>query len=126
MNRRQLLKCAASMPLVGAAEGFDLYAASANAPAMIKPKRLTPGDAIAVIAPASGLKADEFDTALKKLAGLGFKPRVGKFARKRNDIFSGTDAERLHDLHWAFADPEIRGIWCIRGGDGAPRLLPEV
>jgi muramoyltetrapeptide carboxypeptidase len=79
-----------------------------------------------VIAPASGLKPDAFDRALQKLTGLGFKPKVGRYARGQRGLFSGTEAERLHDLHWAFADPEVRGVWCVRGGDGAPRLLPDI
>lgn len=125
MERRQLLRCAAALPFLGQV-ATDGHAAAPTAMPLIKPQRLAPGDTIAVIAPSSGLKPEAFEVALKRIEGLGFKPRIGKYARGQNDIFSGTDAERLHDLHWAFADPETRGIWCIRGGDGAPRLLPDV
>ena len=34
------------------------------------------------------------------------------------------DAARAKDLQDAFADPDIRGIICLRGGYGAGRILP--
>ncbi len=99
---------------------------ASSAEPLLKPKRLSKGDTIGVIAPSSGLKPEAFDQALQKLESLGFKTKVGKFARETRGLFSGTEAERLHDLHWAFADPDIRAVWCVRGGDGAPRLLPDL
>lgn len=95
-------------------------------PKMIKPKRLRPGDTIAIIAPASGATPEAFERALANVATLGLKAKVGKYARGSRDFLSGTDAERLHDLHWAFEDAEVNGVWCVRGGSGAPRLLPEI
>ncbi|MEO6759161.1 MAG: LD-carboxypeptidase, partial [Saprospiraceae bacterium] len=37
-----------------------------------------------------------------------------------------TDAQRLADLHQAFADPEVEAVWCLRGGYGCSRLLPQL
>lgn len=93
---------------------------------MIKPKRLSAGGTVGVIAPSSGVSVDAFDKALASLAGLGFKTKVGKFARGSSGFLSGSDKERLHDLHWAFSDPAVDAVWCVRGGSGAPRLLPNV
>jgi muramoyltetrapeptide carboxypeptidase len=126
MNRRDLLKAAATLPLVSLPLQSQSAPTPARAPELIKPPRLAPGDTIAVIAPASGLKPDSFDRALQKLESLGFKTKVGRNARGNRGLFSGTEAERLADLHWAFGDPEVRGIWCVRGGDGAPRILPDL
>lgn len=93
---------------------------------LLRPRRLKPGDTLGVIAPASGLKPDAFDRAVQNLESLGFRTKIGRHARGNRGTFSGTEAERLHDLHWAFADSEVSAVWCVRGGDGAPRLLPEV
>jgi muramoyltetrapeptide carboxypeptidase len=93
---------------------------------LIKPKRLAKGDTIAVIAPASGLSNEDFDKALKNLADLGFKTIAGKHARNRTGFLAGTDKERLEDLHWAFSAKEIDAVWCVRGGYGISRLLPDV
>jgi muramoyltetrapeptide carboxypeptidase len=38
--------------------------------------------------------------------------------------FGGSVAERLHDLHAAFADPEVDLLICTRGGYGCNYLLP--
>jgi muramoyltetrapeptide carboxypeptidase len=46
--------------------------------------------------------------------------------RKRLGHLAGTDAERLADLHSAFSDPDTDAVWCVRGGYGCTRLLPDV
>lgn len=122
MNRRDLLKGAAALPLLGQ----TMVGKSADRPKLIKPKRLSPGDTVGIIAPASGVSAETFDRAVKNLEDMGFKPVAGKFARGSNGFLSGTDKERLSDLHWAFSDPQIKAVWCVRGGGGAPRILPEI
>ncbi|MBK6750101.1 MAG: LD-carboxypeptidase [Acidobacteria bacterium] len=126
MNRRDILKTAAMLPIVAGAGFISVSAKTAARPKMIKPNRLRPGDTVAVIAPASGATPEAFERALANVATLGLKAKVGKYARGSKDHLSGTDAERLHDLHWAFEDKEVNGVWCVRGGSGAPRLLPEI
>lgn len=93
---------------------------------IIKPKRLRTGDTVGIIAPSSGLSKEAFDKALQNLIDLGLQVKVGKSARRENGFLAGTDKERLDDLHWAFADPEVKAVWCVRGGYGATRLLPNV
>ena len=122
MNRRDLLKGAAALPLMAQ----TMLGKTAVRPKLIKPKRLSPGDSVAIIAPASGVSPETWDRAIKNIESLGFKPVVGKYARGRLTFLSGTDKERLHDLHWAFGDPKIKAVWCVRGGGGAPRLLPDI
>ena len=92
----------------------------------IKPKRLVIGETVAVIAPSSGVEAAGFEKALQNLADLGFKTKVGKSARNIKGFLAGTDKERLDDLHQAFADKEVNAIWCVRGGYGASRFLPDL
>ena len=93
---------------------------------IVKPKRLSKGDTVGIIAPSGGLVSDAFDRAVKNLEDLGFKTKVGKSARGKLSRFSATDQERLDDLHWAFTDSEVDAIWCLRGGYGAMRLLPKI
>ncbi len=126
MNRRDILKSAALLSLVGGTGFASTSARSSSRPKLIKPKRLKAGDTVAVIAPASGATPEAFERALANVATLGLKGKVGKYARGSKDYLSGTDAERLHDLHWAFEDKEVNGIWCVRGGSGAPRLLQDI
>lgn len=93
---------------------------------VIKPKRLMQGDTVGFIAPSSGINDAEFAKALQNMADLGLKVKIGKFARSVNGFIAGTDKERLQDLHWAFEDKEIKAVWCVRGGYGATRFLPDI
>lgn len=126
MDRRDILKSAAILSLMGAAGFTNAEAKSSARPKKIKPRRLKAGDTVAVIAPSSAASAEAFERALANVAMLGLKAKVGRFARGSNDFLSGTDKERLSDLHWAFEDAEVSGVWCVRGGSGAPRLLPDI
>ena len=93
---------------------------------IIKPKRLKAGDTLGVIAPSSALPEHVIERALGNLTNLGFKLKLGKHLREQKGYLAGTDAQRLEDLHWAFSDPEVDAVWCIRGGYGAARLLPNI
>lgn len=124
MKRRDILKGLAAAPLL-ASPAFGKMK-PVNKSKIVKPKRLKTGDTIAVIAPASGLTPESFDKALENLGSLGLKPKVGKSARGLKGFLSADDQARLDDLHWAFSDKEAAGIWCVRGGYGAGRLLPAI
>lgn len=92
----------------------------------IKPKRLKLGDTLGVIAPSSAINDNKIEQAIKSLTDLGFKLKLSKNLRAQNGYLAGTDAQRLEDLHWAFSDKEVDAVWCIRGGYGATRILPNV
>ena len=124
MNRRDILKGLAALPVLTSPAFGKMR--RVNKSKIIKPKRLKAGDTVAVIAPASGLTPESFDNALRNLESLGLKPKVGKSARGVKGFLSATDKERLDDLHQAFSDKEIAGVWCVRGGYGAGRLLPAI
>ncbi|MEY4937827.1 MAG: hypothetical protein RIS64_4186, partial [Bacteroidota bacterium] len=138
MNRRQfstfLWNGLAVAPLVGCGVNRSLSSASignsidsANmTPKILKPNRLQIGDTIGVIAPSSALPEHVLKQALTNLEELGFKLKEGKYIREMRGYLAGTDAQRLEDLHNMFADPTVKGIWCLRGGYGAARLLPDL
>ena len=91
--------------------------------APIWPAPLAAGATIAVISPASVPSDSRLDQGLAALTALGYKPREYPHARCRWHFVAGTDAQRLADLHAAFADPTIGAVWCSRGGYGTMRLL---
>jgi muramoyltetrapeptide carboxypeptidase len=127
MKRREALKAIALFPfLIRPMLGGETPNTTIPRNKIIKPKRLKEGDSIAVIAPASGVSDSDFEEALENLNNLGFNPKVGKYARGGSGFLSGTDEERLHDLHWAFQNKEIKGIWCVRGGYGTTRILQKI
>lgn len=91
-----------------------------------KPPRLRSGATIGLIAPASPFSAEKLANARANFTNLGFQVREGKNLFAQNGYLAGSDEQRLADIHWAFGDPEIEAVWCIRGGYGCTRLLPDM
>ncbi|MGI8618447.1 MAG: S66 peptidase family protein [Gemmatimonadaceae bacterium] len=88
---------------------------------------LMQGARIALVAPAGTLTGPEdVERGEENVRSLGWEPHTGSNVLKRHRYFAGTDAERLRDLNDAIHDDEIDAIWCLRGGYGAMRILPDV
>ena len=78
-----------------------------------------------MIAPASGFERSPFEAGLALLsARYRAEYDGGLFERQR--YLAGSDVRRLAELHAALADPGIRAVFCVRGGYGATRLLPQL
>lgn len=93
----------------------------------IKPPPLKQGDAVALIAPASRpVQVGRFELACEQLRALGFEPVLGPSVGRVYGYLAGTDEERLEDLHWAWSNPDVRAVLCLRGGMGSARLLPNI
>ncbi len=92
----------------------------------IKPKRLKKGDTIGLITPGSPVSEEKLSKAVNNLETLGFRVHHTKNILAKKGYLAGTDEQRLADLHFMFENPKIDGIWCIRGGYGCTRLLPEI
>lgn len=94
---------------------------------LISPPALKPRSRIALIAPASPLlERDDLARAMELCGALGFEPWLFPHAGGRHGYLAGTDEQRLADLNNALADPDVDGIWCIRGGYGITRILDRV
>lgn len=126
MNRRDFLKTAAIGSVMATSLRTSGAAELPRGRELAKPRRLSPGNTVALIAPGSGLKPDSFERAVKNLESIGLTVKVGRHARGADGLFSATESERVEDLHAAFSDPEVSGVWCARGGTGAQNLLPRV
>ena len=95
--------------------------------ALKRPPRLGAGARVALIAPSGPLRSHaDLERAVENARALGWEPTVGEHALARDGFFAGRDEQRAADLSAAIADPSIDGIWCLRGGYGAARLLPAV
>ena len=89
-----------------------------------RPAPLKAGDKVALVAPSGPLlQPHRLDYATQYLGGLGLVPVVGESCRARHGYLAGEDRLRALDINRAFADVTIRGIFCIRGGYGAARIL---
>jgi muramoyltetrapeptide carboxypeptidase len=91
------------------------------------PPRLTAGARVALISPSGPLQGThELERAVATAESLGWEVQVGQHALRRTGYFAGDDAQRGDDLLDALQDDCIDGIWCLRGGYGAARLLPRL
>jgi muramoyltetrapeptide carboxypeptidase len=95
---------------------------SQSAP-VIKPAALRDGDAVAIVAPASNLKADYLARGVAELESLGFRARYEPGILDKARYTAGDDRRRAAELTRAFADPEIKAVWAARGGYGSMRLF---
>ena len=93
---------------------------------MFTPAPLSPGARVALVAPSSAVPAEKLEPALNFVRSLGLEPEPypSCFFANRDGYLAADDRQRAADLHRAFSDPAIAGVWCIRGGYGAHRLLP--
>jgi muramoyltetrapeptide carboxypeptidase len=126
MHKRTFLKslglAAGSLPIL------SWNAQSANFdPQTLLPKAIQKGDMLGLISP-SAATADrmQFTFAKEALEALGFKVKLGANLTNRRGHLAGTDEERAQDLNDMFADVEVSGVICIRGGSGAARILPLI
>lgn len=103
---------------------------------IIKPRHIEPGCTIGLVAPSGpavrskdtppGTMPDHLQKGIDYLHHLGYKVKVGKNALNRRGYLAGTDQERLHDFHTFISDPAIDAVFCLAGGYGTPRLLPDL
>lgn len=92
---------------------------------MKKGKALQPGDTIGVIAPSSPGKPEILERAETELEALGFQVKMGETCYlSYGGYLAGTSEVRANELNAMFADPDIDGILCLRGGYGSPQMLP--
>ena len=126
MNRREILKSSIAATLTGVASLAPLsssYAASRRK--VLKPARLSPGNTVGLITPASNSMEDEsIRFAGDLIRSLGFKVKEGKHLYRRNLYLAGSDLERAEDVNTMFGDDDVDAIFCLRGGYGTPRILP--
>ena len=88
-----------------------------------KPRRLSRGDTLGIIAPASSGSPETASSGKRWLESQGFAVEFGKHAADRQGYLAGADEARAADLHDMFSSPHIQGIICLRGGYGTMRLL---
>lgn len=94
---------------------------------LLKPRRLTKGDTVGIVAPSSNpFEEGQVEFTRKWLHGLGLKCKIGKHIFASYSDLAGTDQERLEDFHTMWADREVNAVFPIRGGNGSVRLLPAL
>ena len=106
------------------------WAASPSAQAaqrlpVLRPRRLQPGDTIALVNPSNAVfERLPYVLATEALQALGFRVLEAPNLRARYGPFAGTDAQRAADINAMFADTGVQGVLALTGGSGGNRILP--
>lgn len=83
---------------------------------------LKKGDKIAVISPSATPTREQTDAVMKGLAECGYQPVEGKYVCVKERTLQNC----IDDLTWALEDPEIKGIFCVRGGYAASEVMDHM
>lgn len=93
----------------------------------IKPKALQLGDTVAISSPAGAVWNEaQIEIFTNILKGLGFNVIHGKTLKEKFGYFAGTDDLRANELNELFANKNVKGIFCMKGGWGCARLLDKL
>lgn len=84
------------------------------------------GDVVAVVACAGPAEPEHLARIEPLFERFGLRARLSPSCFRRTGFLAGSDDERLHDLHAAFADPEVAMVISLRGGYGSARLLDRI
>jgi muramoyltetrapeptide carboxypeptidase len=91
---------------------------------MLKPRALRSGDRVAVVAPASPFRLEEFEAGLDELRRLGFEPVYEPSVFDRDAYVAGAAATRAEAIRIALEDESVGAIMAVRGGYGSVQVLP--
>ncbi|MEN7548119.1 LD-carboxypeptidase [Rapidithrix thailandica] len=122
---QQLTMAAALAPLGAYATDFPSPSGIQKKPLL--PQRLQAGQTIGIVSPSGAVYEKEpYQVAIEALQAMGFQVKLSTSAQGRYGHLAGTDTERAEEINSMFADPDIHGIICLRGGSGAARILDKL
>lgn len=84
---------------------------------------LQPGDTVSLIAPARAVSVEEMQPFIQWLRDKHLIVKTGKHLFGRQHQFSAADIDRAEDFAMAWTDPDVKAVFCGRGGYGCMRIL---
>lgn len=93
---------------------------------MKTPLYLKRGDTVGIVSTARKVSQEELQAGLKLLKDWDLKAEIGKSIGAEENQFAGSDDLRVSDLQSMLDNPEIKAIWCARGGYGTVRIIDKL
>ncbi|MDX1830069.1 MAG: LD-carboxypeptidase [Lutibacter sp.] len=93
---------------------------------MISPNYLQKQNTVAIVSTARKITLQEIEPAIKLLESWGLKVIVGKTIGLEENQFAGSEKERINDFQKMLNNPEIKAIWCARGGYGTVKIIDQL
>lgn len=101
---------------------LQFFNIQAQTPMKIPPS-LQKGDTIAIVATARKNIDNNLKPAIDLLHSWGLEVVIGKTIGLDDNQLAGTDAQRAEDFQQQLDNPNIKAIWCVRGGYGTVRII---
>lgn len=93
---------------------------------MTTPSQLIYGDKVGLVATARKISLEELKEGIDLIKSWGLIPVIGKTIGLEDNQYAGTDAQRAHDFQEMLDNPDIKAIWCARGGYGTVRIIDQL
>jgi len=93
---------------------------------MQKPATLNKGDKIAIVTTARKTTIEELQAGIAIAESWGLEVVLGKSIGAEDNQFGGNDKLRAEDFQTQLDNPEIKAIWCARGGYGTIRIIDKL
>jgi muramoyltetrapeptide carboxypeptidase len=90
---------------------------------MTTPANLQKGDTVAILATARKNVDNNLKPAIDLLHSWGLEVVIGKTIGLDNNQLAGTDEQRAADFQEQLDNPNIKAIWCVKGGYGTVRII---
>ena len=93
---------------------------------MITPTYLQKGDTVAIVSTARKNIDDNLKPTIDLLEGWGLSVKLGKTIGLDYYQLAGTDEQRTADFQEQMDNPNIKAIWCVRGGYGTVKIIDKL
>ncbi len=93
---------------------------------MIWPKRVKPGDTVAIVGPAGPVERQLVMKFKERAENRGYHVKFDDGLFEVEGYLAGSDGRRAKELMAAFEDPEVDAVLAARGGYGAMRILDKL
>jgi len=90
------------------------------------PNKLKRGDKVVVVAPSDSLSLISKEMRLiadERFGNMGLKLSFGKHVEELDEFDSSSIESRVSDLHHAFSDKSVKGVFAVIGGFNCNQLL---
>ena len=91
---------------------------------MVYPDKIKEGATIGLVSTSSPITAEREEQCVKAIEEMGFKvKKAPNITASKGGYMAGEESLRGEILNSMFADKDVDAIFCIRGGDGANRII---
>ncbi|MEY9973421.1 muramoyltetrapeptide carboxypeptidase [Lysinibacillus sp. RC46] len=87
---------------------------------------LQKGDTVGLVALSSPAQPEKLGDAIAFLEELGLNYIIGDTIQAKHDYLAGSDEDRLADFHEMVRNPEVKAIFCAKGGYGSARIAEKI